>query len=89
MGRPATMPGTEAPATIDYRLSTIDYEEEPTMETEKVCPIIASAGVIAQGAAQGRGQLSPGWDLCVGPACAWYDAARERCAILGPAVKAH
>ena len=59
------------------------------METGKVCPIIASAGVIAQGAAQGRGQLSPGWDLCVGPACAWYDTARERCAILGAAVRAH
>ena len=59
------------------------------METEKVCPIIASAGVIAQGAAQGRGQLAPGWDRCVGHACAWYDAARERCAVLGPAVKSH
>ena len=59
------------------------------MANEKICPIIASAGVIASGAAQGHGQLPPGWDLCVGPVCAWYDAARERCAVLGPAVKAH
>lgn len=58
------------------------------MATEKICPIIASAGVIAQGAAQGRGQLPQGWNCCVGPACAWYDAARERCAVLGQVVKA-
>ena len=55
------------------------------MANKKICPIIASAGVIAQGAARGCGQLVPGWDRCVGPACAWYDAARERCAILSHA----
>lgn len=52
------------------------------MATEKICPILASAGVIASGASPGRGQLPPGWRCCVGRACAWWDAAAERCAIL-------
>lgn len=55
------------------------------MANEKICPIIASAGVIAQGAAQWRGQLAPGWDRCVGPACAWYDDVCGSCAILSHA----
>ena len=52
------------------------------MEPKKVCPIIASAGVIAQGASQGAARLQEGWTDCVGPACAWYDAAADRCAVL-------
>lgn len=52
------------------------------MEQHKVCPIIASAGVIAQGAGQGRARLQEGRTDCVGPACAWYDAAADRCAVL-------
>lgn len=52
------------------------------MEQKKVCPVIASAGVIAQGASQGRARLQEGWADCEGPACAWYDAAAERCAVL-------
>ena len=52
------------------------------MVEEKVCVILASAGVIAQGASQGRGQLPDRWNACIGPACAWYDAARECCAVL-------
>lgn len=49
---------------------------------EKVCPLRVSAGSIALGAFQGRGVLPDGWSLCTGPACAWYDAARECCAVL-------
>lgn len=52
------------------------------MDQKKVCPIIASAGVVAQGASRGAARLQEGWTDCVGPACAWYDAAAERCAIL-------
>lgn len=50
--------------------------------TEKACPLWVSAGIIALGASQGRGVLPDGWGLCMGPACAWYNAARERCAVL-------
>lgn len=49
---------------------------------DKVCPILAGAGAVAVGAAQGAMTLQPGWDLCQGPACAWYDAARDCCAVL-------
>lgn len=50
--------------------------------TEKACPLRAAAGIVPQGASQGRGVLPDGWGLCMGPACAWYDAARECCAVL-------
>lgn len=52
------------------------------MENEKACPLRTAAGVVAEGAAQGAMTLQPSWDLCLGPACAWYDAARECCAVL-------
>ena len=52
------------------------------MEEAKACPVLAAAGVIAQGASQGRARLQDGWAGCVGPACAWYDAGRESCALL-------
>ena len=55
---------------------------------EKACPLRTVAGVVAQGASQGAMTLQPGWDLCQGPACAWYDAARECCALLTLARKA-
>mgnify|MGYP001865430831 CR=1 FL=1 len=58
------------------------------MVEEKVCVILASAGVIAQGASQGRGQLPDRWNACIGQACAWYAAAAERCAVLTLARKA-
>lgn len=37
----------EALATIDYRLSTIDYEGVTTMEKEKVCPLRQAAITVA------------------------------------------
>ena len=49
---------------------------------EKACPILAAAGVIAQGASGGRAQLPERWADCIGQACAWYDTAREGCALL-------
>ena len=49
---------------------------------EKTCPLRTVVGDVAQGASQGRGVLPDGWGLCMGPACAWYDAARECCAVL-------
>ena len=52
------------------------------MDNEKACPLRTAAGVAAQGAAQGRGVLPEGWGRCMGPVCAWYDTARERCAVL-------
>ena len=52
------------------------------MAEGKVCPIIASAGVIAYGASQGRAQLTDSWNACIGRACAWYDVAACRCALL-------
>ena len=78
----------EAPATIDYRLSTIDYEEVTIMEQKKVCPLRVSAGFVAQGASWGLATLPDGWPDCLGPACAWYDQAAERCALLTIARKA-
>ena len=49
---------------------------------EKVCPILAGVGAAAEGAAQGTMMVQPGWGVCLGTACAWYDAARECCAVL-------
>ena len=50
--------------------------------TEKICPFRVAAGVVAQGAAQGRAQMPERWGACPGSVCAWYDAAAERCAVL-------
>lgn len=52
------------------------------MEHEKACPLRVSAGIIALGASQGCGVLPEGWSHCLGPVCAWFDAARECCAVL-------
>ena len=52
------------------------------MENEKACPLRTAAGVVAQGASQGCGVLPEGWSHCLGPVCAWFDAARECCAVL-------
>lgn len=52
------------------------------MEQAKACPVLAAAGVIAQGASQGRAQLPDRWNACIGPVCAWYDASAGRCALL-------
>lgn len=52
------------------------------MANIKVCPIIASAGVIAQGASGGRAVLPDGWNGCVESVCAWYDASKECCSML-------
>ena len=59
------------------------------MATEKICPILQAAKAVAKAAAAGARATVTGSVVCPGPACAWYDAARERCAVLGPAVKAH
>ena len=73
---------TEALATIDYRLSTIDYEEVPTMDQTKSCPLLLAAALTALGAGAGRVTVSPEAPKCQGPACAWWDARAERCALL-------
>ena len=52
------------------------------METEKACPLRLAAGAVAQGAFQGRAELPAGWGRCLGPDCAWYDAAHGRCSVL-------
>lgn len=52
------------------------------MDKQKACPLRVSAGIIAQGASWGWAALPSGWDCCMGPACAWYDAAAGRCAVL-------
>lgn len=72
----------DALATIDYRLSTIDYEEVPTMDQAKVCPLRQAAVTVAVAAARGAAQAKPGAHRCPGPACAWWDARAERCALL-------
>ena len=58
------------------------------MDKAKHCPIIVASGVIAQGATFGRAQFADGWCDCSGPACAWWDARAERCALLTLARKA-
>ena len=52
------------------------------MENEKACPLRTAAGVVAQGASRGWDVLPEGWSHCLGPVCAWFDAARECCAVL-------
>ena len=54
------------------------------MENEKACPLRTAAGVgaAAERAAQGIMMVQPGWGVCLGTACAWYDAAGDCCAVL-------
>ena len=75
----ATMGPTKAPATIDYRLSTIDYEEELAMNRDKVCPLRVLA---SEAGVPGWGPVNDRRTACLGCLCAWYDAARECCVLV-------
>ena len=55
------------------------------MGSTKSCPLLLAATVVAMGAGAGARATVTGSVVCPGPACAWYDAARERCAILSRA----
>ena len=45
----------------------------------KVCPLRVMASETGE---KGWGSVNLERSACVGPACAWYDAARECCAVL-------
>lgn len=45
------------------------------MADEKACPLLLSAAV-------GRVSVAPRSSACQGTACAWYDTAADRCALL-------
>ena len=59
------------------------------MERKKVCPLLMtgiygnSGDIIpAQVPGESAAQMVRGVCACLGPACEWYDAAAERCAVL-------
>lgn len=52
------------------------------MAEEKICPVLRAAKAVAKAAAAGAGATVTGSTACPGPACAWYDAAAGRCALL-------
>ena len=70
---------TEAQATIDYRLLTMG--EVSIMDQTKSCPLLLAAALTALGAGAGLVTVSPEASKCQAPACAWWDAAKERCAV--------
>ena len=49
---------------------------------EKTCPLRLMTKAIAKAAAAGTRAQVTGSTACPGPACAWFDAAAERCAVL-------
>ena len=56
---------------------------------EKVCPLLMTGVygnlgdiIPAQGSGESAAQMVRGVCACLGPACAWYDAAAGRCAVL-------
>ena len=51
------------------------------MGNEKICPLMIVAKGIAKAAAASAGARVIGSSACPGRACAWWDAAAERCAI--------
>ena len=53
----------------------------------QLCPLFDAARIVALGAAQGRAEVSLGAVQCDGPRCAWWDADKERCAVLSIARK--
>ena len=46
---------------------------------QRVCPLRVLA---SETGSAGWGPVNIKATACVGPACAWYDAAHERCAVL-------
>lgn len=55
------------------------------MEQKKVCPLRVLA---SEAGNSGWGPVDGRRTACLGPACAWYDAAAGRCAVLTIARKA-
>ena len=49
------------------------------MEPAKICPLRALADGVGK---PGWGPVRAERAACMGPACAWYDAAAGRCAVL-------
>ena len=51
-------------------------------EGKRLCPLMDLARVVAQGASCGRASVELGAIQCKGGSCAWWDADKERCAML-------
>lgn len=51
------------------------------MDQTKSCPLLLAAALTALGAGAGLVTVSPEASKCQAPACAWWDAAKERCAV--------
>ena len=52
------------------------------LESQRLCPLMDLARVIAVGASKGRASVTVGAIQCKGSSCAWWDADKERCAVL-------
>ena len=55
---------------------------DKTLEDQRLCPLMDLARVVALGASCGRASIELGVIRCKGGSCAWWDADKERCAVL-------
>ena len=53
-----------------------------TLEDQRLCPLMDLARVVAVGASKGRASVTVEAIQCKGGSCAWWDADKERCAVL-------
>lgn len=51
-------------------------------ESKRLCPLMDLARVVAQGASYGRAAVELEAIQCKGGSCSWWDAEKERCAVL-------
>ena len=51
-------------------------------EGKRLCPLMDLARVVAVGASKGRASVTVKAIQCKGGSCSWWDADKERCAVL-------
>ena len=51
-------------------------------EHKRLCPLMDLARVVAIGASNGRADVCLDIVKCKGSSCSWWDADKERCAVL-------
>lgn len=51
-------------------------------EGKRLCPLMDLARVVAVGASKGRASVTVKAIQCKGGSCSWWDAEKERCAVL-------
>ena len=52
------------------------------MEGKRLCPLMDLARVVAVGASEGKVSATLEAIRCKGGSCSWWDADKERCAVL-------